>query len=212
MIRINLLPHREEKRRAQKRHFMFLAGTFAVAGMLVAGLVWVAINGTIEAQNSRNQYLVEQNAKLSKEIEEIKKLKDDIQALLARKQIIETLQTDRGQAVRVLDELVKQTPDGVYLRGVKQEGLKVNLTGYAQSQARVSTLMRNIQGSAFLENPRLVEIKASTVQNRRLAEFNLDFWMKRAQVEQPAAGAKAVPAGAKPAAQNPNPAAAAKKG
>lgn len=179
MIRINLLPHREERRRAQKRHFGVLAGMFGADGAAVAAAIWMVIGGYIDNQNSRNQYLTEQNAKLSKEIEEIKKLKDDIAALLARKQVIETRQTDRGQAVRVLDELVKQTPDGVHLRGVKQEGLKVNLIGFAQSQARVSTLMRNIQGSPYLENPRLVEIKAATVQNRRLAEFNLDFWLKR---------------------------------
>ncbi len=201
MIRINLLPHREEKRRVQKRHFGVLAGVFAVVGAAVAGFIWMVIGGYVENQNSRNQYLTEQNAKLAKEIEEIKKLKDDIQALLARKQVIETLQTDRGQAVRVLDELVKQTPDGVYLRGLKQEGLKVNLTGFAQSQARVSTLMRNIQSSPHLENPRLVEIKAATVQNRRLAEFNLDFWLKSSQPQgQPAEG-EGNPVG--PTAQNP---------
>lgn len=209
MIRINLLPHREERRRAQKRHFSMLAGVFSIGAFAVAGFIWMVINGYIENQNSRNQFMVKENAKLAKEIEEITKLKEDIAALLARKQIIETLQTDRAQGVRLLDELVKQTPDGVYLRGVKQEGLKVNITGFAQSQARVSTLMRNIQGSPHLENPRLVEIKATTVQNRRLADFNLDFFLKRSQPDEPAkAAAGALPADAKSPART----AAAKQG
>jgi type IV pilus assembly protein PilN len=209
MIRINLLPHREERRRAQKRHFSMLAFAFSIAAFAVGGFIWMVINGYIDNQNSRNEFLVKENARLSKEIEEITKLKEDIAALLARKQIIETLQTDRAQAVRLLDELVKQTPDGVYLRGVKQEGLKVNITGFAQSQARVSTLMRNIQGSPHLENPRLVEIKAATVQSRRLADFNLDFFLKRSRPEDPV---KAAP-GALPAeAKTPTKASAAKQG
>ena len=100
-------------------------------------------------------------------------------SLLARKQVIETLQADRAQTVHLLDELVRQMPDGVYLRSVTQRGLNINLLGYAQSNARVSTLMRNIESSPWLERPVLVEVKASTVDKRRLSDFNLNLSLKR---------------------------------
>jgi type IV pilus assembly protein PilN len=154
------------------------------------------IGGYVSLQNERNEFLKRENAKLDKEIEEIKKLRDEIQALLARKAIIEALQTDRARAVELLDQLVRQTPDGVYIKSMKQDGLKVNITGYAQSNARVSTLMRNLQGSPIVEvgqtSPQLVEIKASEVNKRRLSEFNLNFLIKRPVTEEPAkAGAAA---------------------
>src|SRR2546427_2787875 len=122
-------------------------------------------------------------AKLDKEIAEINKLKEEIQALLARKQVIETLQADRAQTVHLLDELVRQMPEGVYLRSVQQRGMSVNVVGYAQSNARVSTLMRNIESSPWLANPGLVEVKASTIEKRRVSEFNLNFELKRAEAK-----------------------------
>jgi type IV pilus assembly protein PilN len=137
----------------------------------------------ISTQTERNRFLKDENAKLDKEIEEIKKLKEEIQALLSRKQVIETLQADRAQTVYLLEQLVRQTPDGVYLRSVKQTGNKVNLTGYAQSNARVSTLMRKFESSPYLENPDLVEIKAATVGNKRLSEFTMNVSIKRRQTE-----------------------------
>jgi type IV pilus assembly protein PilN len=147
------------------------------------------IAGYVDAQNERNEFLKRENAKLDKEIEEIRKLRDDIQALLARKQIIESLQNDRARAVELLDQLVKQTPDGVYLKTLKQDGLKVNVTGYAQSNARVSTLMRNLQSSPVIVNnqssPQLVEIKASEVNKKRLSEFSLNFLLKPPVAEEP---------------------------
>lgn len=189
MIRINLLPHRVERRKAQRRQLGVLAAFFAVAGLVIAGLVHTVIAGYVDAQNERNEFLKRENAKLDKEIEEIKKLRDDIQALLARKQVIESLQNDRARAVELLDQLVRQTPDGIYLKTLKQEGLKVNVTGYAQSNARVSNLMRNLQASPVVVNsqisPQLVEIKASEVNKRRLSEFSLNFQMKPPVVEEP---------------------------
>jgi len=187
MIRVNLLAHREERRKAQRHQLVFLAVISAALG----GAIWLAVHGVIAGyvslQNERNEFLKRENAKLDKEIEEIKKLRDEIQALLARKQIIEALQTDRARAVELLDQLVRQTPDGVYIKSMKQDGLKVNITGYAQSNARVSTLMRNLQASPIIENnpasPQLVEIKASEVNKRRLSEFNLNFILKRPVVE-----------------------------
>jgi len=182
MIRINLLPHREARRKASRRQLVMMAVMVAVVGIAVAALVHGVIAGYVAAQNDRNEFLKRENAKLDKEIAEIKKLKDEIAALLARKQIIETLQNDRARAVNLLETLVRQTPDGVYLKTLKQQGLRVKVTGYAQSNARVSAFMRNLQGAEVLENtatsPQLVEIKASSVSGKRLAEFDLDFSMK----------------------------------
>jgi type IV pilus assembly protein PilN len=182
MIRINLLPHREARRKASRRQLAVLAVMVVVVGLALAALVHGVIAGYVAVQNDRNEFLKRENAKLDKEIAEIKKLKDEIAALLARKQIIETLQNDRARAVNLLETLVRKTPDGVYLKTLKQKGLRVNVTGYAQSNARVSAFMRNLQGSDVLENnqtsPQLIEIKASNVNNKRLSEFSLDFSMK----------------------------------
>lgn len=185
MIRINLLPHREAARKRQKLQFFAMLGAFAASGLIGWGVVHLFIGEQISHQVSRNDFLKKENARLDKEIDEIKKLREEVAALLARKQVIETLQADRSQSVQLLDELAKQTPDGVYLRGVKQQGLRVNVTGYAQSNARVSAFMRNIQSSPHIENPQLVEIKATTVNNRRLSEFNLDLSVKRNQAPEP---------------------------
>jgi len=144
----------------------------------------------IDTQERRNQFLNTEIAKLDKEIADINKLKDEIRALLARKQIIETLQTDRAQTVHLLDDLVKRMPEGVYLKSLSQKGLRINLLGYAQSNARVSTLMRNIEASPWLGNPELVEVKAANVGNRRIAEFNMYMSLKRAAVEAPKPAAK----------------------
>ncbi len=198
MIRINLLPHRAEKRRAQRRQLGLLAGLFAVAAVIVAALVHTVIAGYVSTQTERNEFLKRENAKLDKEIEEIKKLRDEIAALLSRKQIIETLQSDRARSVELLDQLVRQTPDGIYLKSLKQDGLKVNVSGYAQSNARVSTFMRNLQSSGVIENspisPQLVEIKAVEVNKKRLSEFNLNFLIKRPVIEEAPGKKPAVPA------------------
>ena len=183
MIRINLLPWRAARRKAQRQHLGVLGGMVAALGLLIVGAVHLTIAGYISVQNDRNEFLKRENVRLDKEIEEIKKLKTEIAALLARKQIIERLQADRAQAVYLLQELVQQVPDGVYLRTNKQTGLKVNMVGYAQSNARVSTLMRNFGASPYLENPELVEIKASTVSNKRVSEFNMNVSLKRLQTD-----------------------------
>jgi type IV pilus assembly protein PilN len=201
MSRINLLPHREERRKRARQHFVVVAGGTAVVGILIVGLMHTFYAAKIETQTDRNKFLKNEIVKLDKDIAEIKKLRDEIQALLARKQVIETLQADRAQTVHLLDELVRQMPDGVYLKAVSQKGLRINLLGYAQSNARVSTLMRNIESSPWLEKPELVEVKASSVDKRRLSEFNLYVSLKRV-----AADDKSGKGPAKP------PAAAAKKG
>ena len=189
--RINLLPYREERRKRARQHFLMLAGLTAALGAAIVGLVHVVNAQRVGAQTERNEFPKSETAKLDKEIDEIKKLREEIASLLARKQVIETLQADRAQTVHLLDQLVRQMPEGVYLKSVKQKGLTVNVTGYAQSNARVSTLMRNVESSPWLENPGLVEIKASAVDRKRLSEFNLNFALKRLQAKDAAGKAPA---------------------
>jgi type IV pilus assembly protein PilN len=191
--RINLLPWREARRKAQRQHLGVLGGMVAILSLLIVGAVHLTIAGYIAVQSDRNEFLKRENVRLDKEIEEIKKLRGEIAALLARKQVIERLQADRAQAVYLLEELVQQVPDGVYLKSIKQTGLKVGMVGYSQSNARVSTLMRNFAASPHLENPDLVEIKAVTVSNKRVSEFNMNVSLKRLQTEDPGKAAKAAP-------------------
>jgi type IV pilus assembly protein PilN len=193
-VRINLLPHREERRKRGRQHFAVLAGLTAALGAAIVGAGYLYVGGLISTQEERNAFLKSEISKLDKEIAEIKKLKDEIAALLARKQIIETLQADRAQTVHLLDQLVRQMPEGVYLRTLTQRGLGVNVQGYAQSNARVSTLMRNIESSPWLANPKLVEIKASTVNKKRLSEFNMNLQLKRAQLKDSPKAAPKAPA------------------
>lgn len=174
MIRINLLPHREEKRLAQKRQMALLAGAVVAIAILAILLGYTAIAGMIEYQKSNNDYLKSEITKLDKEIEEIKALKEKTNSLLDRKKVVEELQANRSESVHLLDQLVRQLPDGLYLKSVKQTGKVVNIQGYAQSNARVSTLMRNLEASPWLESPDLVEIKAATVNNARVNEFSLN--------------------------------------
>jgi type IV pilus assembly protein PilN len=192
VIRINLLPWREARRKAARQHLGVLGGMVAVLGLLIVGAVHLTIAGYIAVQSDRNEFLKRENVRLDKEIEEIKKLKNEIAALLARKQIIERLQADRAQAVYLLQELVQQVPDGVYLKTIRQTGLKINMVGYAQSNARVSTLMRNFAASPYLENPDLVEIKAVNVSNKRVSEFNMNVSLKQLQTDAGKSG-KAAP-------------------
>ena len=202
MTRINLLPHREERRKAGRKHFVVVAAMTAVLGGAVVLLVHGFYATKLSEQVSRNDFLKKETEKLDKDIEEIKKLKDEIAALLSRKQVIETLQADRAQTVYLLDQLVKQMPEGVYLRSITQKGLRVSLVGYAQSNARVSTLMRNIEASPWLEAPKLNEIRATTVNNKRVSEFALDLSLKRTQPS-----AESTKGAAKPPAAAPGPAA-----
>jgi len=191
MSRINLLPHREERRKRARQHFFVVSGGTAIVGVLIVGLMHTFYAAKIDTQNDRNKFLKNEIVKLDKDIAEIKKLRDEIAALLARKQVIETLQADRAQTVHLLDELVRQMPDGVYLKTVSQKGLRVNLLGYAQSNARVSTLMRNIETSPWLERPELVEVRAANVDKRRVSEFNMNLSLKRvAAVKDDPKGAK----------------------
>jgi type IV pilus assembly protein PilN len=191
MSKINLLPHREERRKRARTHFAVLGGMTAALGVVIVAAGWLFYSGAISNQEDRNRFLKAEIAKLDKEIDEIKEVKDKIQALLARKQVIETLQTDRVQTVYLLDELVRQMPEGVFLKSVRQRGPNIALVGYAQSNARVSTLMRNIESSPWLANPNLVEIKAATLGKMRISEFNMTLAMKRPAAPEAKDAAKA---------------------
>ena len=179
MIRINLLPHREERRRARQRQFVTLAAISAVLGLAVVALLWTVFNAQVDNQKGRNRYLSDEIAKLEKQIEEIRKIREETASLLSKKQVVEGLQSNRAEPVQLLDQLLRQLPEGLYLKSIRQLGTKINITGYTQSQARVSAFMRNIEASPYLENPTLVEIKAVMVGPVRANEFTLDFFIKR---------------------------------
>jgi len=196
-VRVNLLPHREERRKRQRQHFFVLAGGTAVVGLLLVGAMHTFYQRQIDSQTDRNAFLKGEIAKLDQEIAEIDSLKAEIAALLARKQVIETLQRDRAQTVHLLDELVRQMPEGVYLKGLSQKALRVDISGYAQSNARVSTLMRNIDSSPWLERPVLIEVKSATVEKKRVSEFNMFLFLKRPVEVKPAAPTPTAPAAAK---------------
>jgi type IV pilus assembly protein PilN len=179
--RINLLPHRADRRKRARQHFMTVSGMTFGLGVLVAFMIYQFYDRQISVQNDRNTFLANEIKKLDKDIADINELRNQIQALLARKQIIETLQADRAQTVHLLEQMVRQMPEGVYLKSMKQSGPKVHIVGYAQSNARVSTLMRNIEASPWLTEPTLVEVKAATVDKRRVSEFNMYLNLKRAE-------------------------------
>ena len=179
-VRINLLPHRELKRATRKREFIFVAAGTLVFALATALLAHTILAGMVESQQNKNKFLKVEIAKVDKEIEEIQRLKEQTASLLARKQIVETLQANRTEAVHLLDQLVRQLPDGIYLKGVKQTADKINLTGYAQSNSRIATLMRNFDGSPWLTNAELVETKAVQLNNLRVNEFSLNVQLRKA--------------------------------
>jgi type IV pilus assembly protein PilN len=179
MIRVNLLPHREIRRRRLQQQFFITLGVVVLAGAGIWFVVHSSLTNTYEGQISRNQYLTQEIAKLDKEIEDIKKLKEMTAALLARKKVVETLQSNRAEVVYLLDDLARQLPDGIYLKAIKQEGARVTINGFTQSQARVSTLMRNLEASQHLEHANLIEIKAVPQGTSRINEFTLSVNIAR---------------------------------
>ena len=192
MIRINLLPHREEARKRRQQQFSVLAGFAAILGAAVVGVVYLYLDNQVSAQKANVTYMKGEIDKLDKQIEEIRKIREETASLLAKKRVVEGLQANRSEPVQLLDQLLRQLPEGVYLRSIQQQGTKVNLTGYAQSNARVSTLMRNLGASPYLENPELVEIKAVPAPDKsgnRVNEFNMNISIKRAQPEDAGANA-----------------------
>lgn len=181
MIRINLLPHRAEKRRARKVQFMALSVISVVAGAFLIAMIHGVISAKISYQERRNLYLKQEITILDKQIEEIKKLREQTASLLARKSVVERLQSTRADVVHLMDQMLRILPDGVYIKTLKQAGGKITMVGYAQSNARVSTLMRAIDASPWLEGPALIEIHAATNAGARVSEYTLTFGITKEQ-------------------------------
>ncbi len=209
MILINLLPHREERRKRRKAAFFAGLGVAAVAGLAIVGVWYLLVQQLTVAQQERNQFLSAEIRKLEIQIKDITTLKAEIESLKARQKAVENLQTDRNIPVHVLNELVRQTPEGVYFTSVKQDGAVLILSGIAQTNERVSELLRNTAyNSPWLTRPELVEIKVTSIQTatreqKRLYDFSMRVSIKRPQ--DPAADA-AIPvasAGSAPAAKKP---------
>jgi type IV pilus assembly protein PilN len=202
VILINLLPHREEKRVARKRAFFVALGIAAVVGAVVVGIWYSVLQQLTAAQQARNTFLKTEIAKLEAQIKDIANLRGEIEALKARQRAVEDLQTNRNIPVYLLDELVKQTPEGIYLTSIKQNGGVVTVAGVAQTNERVSEFLRNTQyNSKWLERPELVEIKAvsmqtTTSEQRRLFDFSMRVTLKRPAPPAPATPNTPAPAAA----------------
>lgn len=201
MILINLLPHREEKRVARKRAFFVALGIAAVVGAVAVGVWYSLLQQLTSAQQARNTFLKTEIAKLEVQIKDIANLRNEIEALKARQRAVEDLQVNRNIPVYLLDELVKQTPEGIYLTAIKQKDGVVTVAGVAQTNERVSEFLRNTQyNSKWLERPELVEIKAVSMttvnkEQRRLFDFSMKVTMKR-PAPPAAAGSAPSPGGA----------------
>jgi type IV pilus assembly protein PilN len=173
MAKINLLPWREEIRKQKQRDFVISAAGGALLAALIVLLAHFHIDGLIENQNLRNDFLKTQIAVLDQRIGRIKELEKMKADLLARMNVIQELQRSRPESVHLMDELVRTLPDGVYLKSFKQRGRDLDMAGVAQSNARVSDYMRNIDASDWLTAPRLDQIKTTEVDRTRVANFNL---------------------------------------
>ena len=201
MILINLLPHREEKRVARKRAFFVALGFAAIVGAVVVGIWYSVLQQLTTAQQARNTFLKTEIAKLEAQIKDIVNLRNEIEALKARQRAVEDLQTNRNIPVYLLDELVKQTPEGIYLTSIKQNAGVVTVAGVAQTNERVSEFLRNTQyNSKWLERPELVEIKAVNMQTTKSEQRRLFDFSMRVTLKRPAPPAPAIPSAPAPAA------------
>lgn len=201
MILINLLPHREERRRQRKRAFFVGLGVAAAMGILISGVWYLVLEQMTAAQQSRNDFLTAEIKRLEAQIKDIATLKADIDSLKARQKAVEDLQTNRNVPVYLLDELVKYTPEGIYLTSIRQTGEQVMVTGVAQTNERVSEFLRNTQNqSKWLHKPELVEIRlvnqapsGNSREQRRLFDFSLKLSLTQPVAPQPAAPAASAP-------------------
>ena len=206
MIKINLLPHREEKRRLRKQAFVALMLFSALAGVLIVAIGGGYFGNKLSNQEERNQFIKAENDRLDVQIKEVSNLKQEIEALKARQQAVEDLQSDRNQPVYLLDELAQQVPEGVYLKSFQQEGQRVKLNGIAQSNERVSELLRNLGNrSAWLEKPDLIEIRSIGMGQgkdaKRVFDFIVNVDIRRPRDIEAASVGTGAPALAAPAAR-----------
>ena len=183
-MRINLLPHRQIKRAAKQREFGLMGLIAAGAACAVVFLGWQFLNAQNNTQLERNSRLEKANTDLDKQIADIKDLKDQINNVLERKHVVENLQTNRSQAVVIIDELTRQLPEGVYLKSIKQAGNLITIDGVADTNARVATLVRNLSVSNWMESPNLVVINAATVNNIKQNEFTVTVSLKTQKTEE----------------------------
>ncbi len=213
MILINLLPHREEKRRLRKQAFFVGLGLSAVAGAVLVALWYAVLQQMTASQMDRNEFLRGAISKLDEEIKDVSSLKGEIEALKARQRAVEDLQTDRNMPVYLLNELVRQTPEGVFLTAIRQDGQTVLVSGQAQTNERVAEFLRNTgANSQWLERADLQEIKAAVVgagrDSKRLFDFSMRVSLRRPQDVSAAAAAAAAASAASapvPAASAPAP-------
>lgn len=185
-FKINLLPYRDEVKKQRKQQFILLAAAVVVAG----GALVLTVNGGIAAkldtQNSRNKFLKERTESVKKEIDEIKNLKEQLAAMLARKTVVENLQLNRADAVLVMEELQKRLPEGMYLKMMRQTGEKIVITGYTQSNGKVATFARNLEDSPYLQGSEIVEVKSvanpTNAKAPNVNEFTLNVLMERQKI------------------------------
>ena len=189
-IRINLLPHRQLRKARQQRWFAILAAIVVGLGLAVVAGGQAYLANAKSNQDARNTFLKEEIAKLDVQIAEIAALKEKTNDLLERKKVVESLQNNRGEAVLMFDELMRQIPEGLYLKSVKQTGDTLSLSGYAQSSARVSTFMRSLEATDLFDEPLLVEVKSAMVGPVRSYEFSLNVKIARPSPDNKDRGAK----------------------
>ena len=178
MTRLNLLPWREMRRRTQDTQLISVAVGSGVLMLAIVGFVWLQLNAMIEHQDRRNAFLNQEIKKVEEELKEIKELEKRRDDLVARMNVIEQLQMDRTRIVHVFDDLVRKLPEGVYLTTLKQAGVSFTISGVAQSNARVSAFMRNLDSSEWFVNPDLDVINVAANGNDRLSQFTLRVHQK----------------------------------
>lgn len=174
-VRINLLPWREERRKRQNIEFGILAGATALIAALIALGVSMFFQGKVDHQDARNQYLESEIRVLDTKLKKIKELEKTKKDLLARMNIIEERQSSRSEIVHLFEEILLALPDGVWIKGIKQTGSKVSLDGFAESNARVSAFMRNLDESEWIKLPELISIDSENAQGSAKATFRLVF-------------------------------------
>jgi type IV pilus assembly protein PilN len=200
MILINLLPHREERRKRRKQAFFVGLGVAAAAGVGIVAMWYLVLQQMIDAQQDRNAFLSAEIKKLEAQIKDIASLRAEIDALKARQKVVEDFQIDRNMPVHMLNELVAQTPEGVYFNSIRQDGQVITVNGVAQTNERVSEFLRNTAyNSPWLQRPELIEIKAAVIttankEQKRLFDFTLRLGLKRPQDTAAAAAGASAPA------------------